>query len=298
MIDALVVTYNRIEKLKECITNLLSMNLSHIFVVNNNSTDGTQDYLDELSNKMARLIVFNLDSNVGGAGGFNYGLKKFYEESKSEYVWVMDDDTIPTSNALDIMQHEMNEIPSALRGFVTGDVIWTDGSLAKMNVPQPWKSKVNETTQNILRLRSASFVAILISRLAIKRVGFPISDFFIWGDDVEFTQRITKSGLYGIQTKKAKIIHKMKNNNNTNIINENDNILRIKRHYYDFRNRVYISKLDGMLAFFKTIVGRFIWAAKIIFSPNKYKLLKLRILISGTLSGIKFAPIIERVTDQ
>jgi len=46
-IDVVVVTYNRLGLLKECVDALLSQkdNLSNIFIFNNHSTDGTDKYL-------------------------------------------------------------------------------------------------------------------------------------------------------------------------------------------------------------------------------------------------------------
>ena len=48
-IISVIVTYNRINLLKECITAILSSTVvPDILVVNNASTDGTKEYLDEI----------------------------------------------------------------------------------------------------------------------------------------------------------------------------------------------------------------------------------------------------------
>ena len=45
-----IVTYNRLELLKECVQQVLSQTVpfSYICIVDNNSTDGTSKYLDQL----------------------------------------------------------------------------------------------------------------------------------------------------------------------------------------------------------------------------------------------------------
>ena len=46
-----IVTYNRLELLKECIQQVLSQTVpfSYICIVDNHSTDGTSEYLDQLA---------------------------------------------------------------------------------------------------------------------------------------------------------------------------------------------------------------------------------------------------------
>ena len=68
---AIVVTYNRLTLLRECLDALLK-NDCDILVVDNASTDGTkeavkQEYVD-------KVIYKNTGKNIGGAGGFNFGL--------------------------------------------------------------------------------------------------------------------------------------------------------------------------------------------------------------------------------
>ena len=46
-------------------------------------------------------------------------------------------------------------------------------------------------TPGYTKLRSCSFVSCLISGAAIRQVGLPVSEFFIWYDDVEYTMRIS-----------------------------------------------------------------------------------------------------------
>ena len=64
-IIAVVVTYNRKELLKKCIGKLRENNPSQIIVVNNDSTDGTAQWLETQTD----LMVIQQE-NLGGSGGF------------------------------------------------------------------------------------------------------------------------------------------------------------------------------------------------------------------------------------
>ncbi|MBI1933772.1 MAG: glycosyltransferase [Ignavibacteriales bacterium] len=74
-ICAVVVTYNRLKLLQECIEALKNqtIKLDEIIVVNNNSKDGTTEWLD----KQKDLTNIHQE-NLGGAGGFQNGMKEAY----------------------------------------------------------------------------------------------------------------------------------------------------------------------------------------------------------------------------
>ena len=83
---AVVVTYNRLSLLKKNIEALQKQKLKinmDILIIDNASTDGTGKYIKELKNK--KIQYFNTGKNIGGAGGFNYGIRKAVEE---KYKWI------------------------------------------------------------------------------------------------------------------------------------------------------------------------------------------------------------------
>ena len=75
-VAAVVVTYNRIDLLKQCVDALLKQNYPcDILLVNNNSVDGTEEWALELVNKFENIKYHNTGANLGGAGGFNFGMR-------------------------------------------------------------------------------------------------------------------------------------------------------------------------------------------------------------------------------
>ena len=91
---AVVVTCNRKAILKQCVEKLFLQTVScDVLVVDNASSDGTAEYLETLKREN-RVHVIKLSRNLGGAGGFNLGIRKAVEYGY-EYIWTMDDDTLP-----------------------------------------------------------------------------------------------------------------------------------------------------------------------------------------------------------
>ena len=97
-VAAVVVTYNRKELLRECIMALKnSSQPSDIYIIDNNSTDGTKDYIKDILDDAT--VYKKLKKNVGGAGGFSAGMNHVVKKGY-KYVWIMDDDTIVKEDTL------------------------------------------------------------------------------------------------------------------------------------------------------------------------------------------------------
>ena len=132
-VAAVVVTYNRRQLLNENLTCLLAQSRPvDIIVIDNASTDGTFESLGELIDS-GRINYYNTGSNLGGAGGFSFGIERAVELGY-DYVWVMDDDCMPRADALERLLAAGERLGNY--GFLCSKVLWKDGSVCTMNVPR------------------------------------------------------------------------------------------------------------------------------------------------------------------
>lgn len=149
-IVAVVVTYNRCELLKECIEALRSIEEKiDIMVVDNASTDNTSEIVSKYSND-SNFLYYNTGKNIGGAGGFNYGIKRAYKLGY-DYIWIMDDDTIVNEDTLQKLVDTANSVQDKF-GWLSSLALWTDGKECVMNyheVAMDW----NREKKNILNGR-------------------------------------------------------------------------------------------------------------------------------------------------
>ncbi|MCI8897871.1 MAG: glycosyltransferase, partial [Lachnospiraceae bacterium] len=186
---AVVVTYNRKDLLEKCIDRLRQQKNAacDIIIVDNASTDGTADMI-KCQYSVPEVIYMNTGANLGGAGGFQYGVKQAVLLGY-EYVWIMDDDTLPQETAL----YELFEADRELNGkwgFLSSVAYWTDGSICRMNIQKKNIFKhigEKEYHKKYSFVKMCSFVSLLVKAEVIREVGLPIGEYFIWTDDYEYT---------------------------------------------------------------------------------------------------------------
>lgn len=284
-VNAVVATCNRCELLKKSLQALQEQTyrLNKIIVINNASNDGTEEYLNSLSDD-DQFYIENRETNEGGAGGFYYGMKAAYELG-CDFVWIMDDDTICGVDSLEKMMESYEIIQDRNVGFLASNVLFKDSSPCFMNICSPdyvW----NEYADNgIIRVTHCSFVAMLIPSWVIKDIGYPIREYFIWGDDGEYSTRILRK-YEGYLCAKSKVYHYMNANVGVDIWNVEEN--RIDRFYYFYRNWMctHLMRSDYEAKKFERDTKDLI--AAIRKSNTSYKKKKIEVIKKGIHDGKKF----------
>lgn len=235
---ALVVAYNRAELLAECLDALhhQTHRPDHILVVDNASTDNSYTVATQHE---AHPVVVQLSRNTGGAGGFCAALALAHERfdlADDDVFWIMDDDTIPTPGALEALLRVYTDFPER-PAVLSSQVLWTDGSLHPMNThrERPFTSqslRVAAQSYHARVVRAASFVSVLCEVGAVRAQGLPVSSYFIWNDDLEYTARLLKDRV-GLHVFDSEVIHKTKA-----LASATD--APGDRFYYEVRNKLWM----------------------------------------------------------
>ena len=284
IIHAVVVTYNRLELLKCCLEKLFAQTygLNRIIVVNNASTDGTKEYL-KLISKDPRMVVINLKKNLGGAGGFYHGVKRAYELG-CDHIWLMDDDTMPEPNALEELIRGLDHIGAEKVGFLGSNVLYKDGSPCIMNISRAVKRWNDHFADGLVEVFHSSFVSMLIPSAVVEKVGLPIREYFIWGDDAEYSTRIIRAGYPGFMVSGSTVYHYMSENAGIDIFTASPE--RLDRFYYFYRNITTTDRLRGLRTFIPRLMYHAFIVLKILFSKTDHKLKKSAVVIKGTVAGM------------
>lgn len=300
-INCVVVTHNRLSLLKENLAALKkqTIRINKIFVINNSSSDGTTEYLDSLQEKDSQFHIIHSKENKGGAWGFYEGIKQG-TLSGCDYIWIMDDDTIPTSNALEELVKGFQLTNNV--GFVCSKVVWTDGREHKMNVPGFIKDSYNKpivyhnTQTKGLLCQSCSFVSVIFSTQVIYEVGLPIKEFFIWLDDMEYTNRIHNHNYKGLYIEKSVVVHKTTVNYGPQI--QNAPVEMAWKFYYHARNTAYMNRFrkKNIFSYYLSLLNKYRVYLHRINKRNDSKENKEKFKTAvkkGCKDGIRFYPHIE-----
>lgn len=289
---AVVVTYNRKELLKEAIIALMNQRYRdlQVLVIDNNSSDGTKEFISDLVDNI-KVFYMNTGKNLGGSGGFNYGIKEAMKMD-SDYIWIMDDDCIVKENALMELLKFAQSVNDDF-GYLSSYVEWKDGTPCKMNVQRSGlKSSITDFGANGQEIQLASFVSLFIRPQVVEEVGLPIKDFFIWGDDWEYTYRISKKyKCYYVAD--SVVTHKSTMNIGSDI--SRDDYEKLSRYFYAYRNERYFYRQAGFKGKVYHILKILLHIKRILFSKIDHKWKRLSTMFKGLKAGKKFNPEIEYV---
>lgn len=293
-VTAAVVTYNRLALLQECIDAIRRQTYKPdgLVVINNSSTDGTLEWL--ATQPDIRIVT---QPNGGASPGFIRGLQEGYAAG-ADWVWLMDDDTIPEPGALAalVAAMEATEKSGESFGFFCSQVLWTDGAVHQRNLtksntgfrgkqPAQWYRQ-----QGIEPVFTSTFVSLAISKEAIRRFGVPLRDFFIWYDDSEYTYRISKGGMPGGLVTASKVVHKTPDNIISNFFT--DSAGNLWKYRYGIRNELYVRKhYRSYGSYVRNVVRRFVvWPFIIIAKRKDHRWLFIKTAWRAAWEALWFKP--------
>lgn len=241
---AVTVTYNDFDYLKKALAALREQTipLAHIVVVDNNSSEENKSLLAAEQDSLVDVLW--LDDNIGGAGGFEAGMRYAHEKYNPDWYWLMDADAYPRQDCLELLLSHSKD--SEKIGILAPLIYGVDLQQYQLyHIKRVSKflyrdlilySSVDEIPAGTSLIEADAFVGPLVARRAIETVGYADGGLFIYGDDQEYTYRVTRK-LDMLLVKEAIINHRD--------VSAAGNQLPTTawwKEYYAFRNRILFIK--------------------------------------------------------
>lgn len=243
-IDIVVVTYNRLEKLKHALECYDSQTVlfRNLIVVNNCSTDGTSEFLDKWWRQPTAYhkVVINTKENLGGSGGFYVG-QKYALDHDADWVFLADDDAYADKDMIKnfvafLKIHECSKVAA-----VCAAVHQLDGNICtyhryysyiyKHHFLKLTPSKAIDYQSEYFEFDILSYVGPFVNCKALKSVGLVNPSYFIYCDDGEHSLRLKKYGIL-LCVPSIKITHE----GGAEERKSDNNIIYSWRDYYQNRN--------------------------------------------------------------
>jgi|SRR5690606_23536262 len=267
-VTVVTVTYgNRFKYLEEVVSSLLEQSIDKIFIVSNGSEINSLNQIKELANDNNKIALIDLEENTGSANGFCEGIE-YACDSGAEYLWLLDDDNKPQRESLKALKDEwarlINENTNdslALLSYRNDRKIYseainednprlmlgTNNSFLGFNLFDKVKSLFIKTKPNKIINRDKGIVAVapygglFFHRSLIAKIGLPDVNYYLYGDDYDFTYRITKNKGKIFLVKNSEIVDLEKS---FHLVKGN----RFNTRYFntDSKNRIFYSVRNGI----------------------------------------------------
>ena len=295
---AVIVTFNRLERLKKTIEITLAENPEGVLVVNNASTDGTAEWLCSFEDN--RLKVLDLPENKGGAGGFHAGFKWIVENTSAEWLVCYDDDAYPQTGALSAFER----LPITENvGGIAAAVYLPDGKIDEMNRPSinPFKNiktiiiaaiggrmgfHISDDcyrSKNNTVIEQSSFVGLFLRVSLVRDVwGYPDEKLFIYADDMIYTNQVSLSGYDIVFAPEVVFFHDC-----ITLVGQKDVYDPLWKVFYTYRNRLKLFRIMAGTMFWAVVLPKiFVWILNARYYENKKAYFKVSfIAILDGLSG-------------
>jgi len=233
---AVVLNWNGGE---DTLAALSSLDGIHTICVDNGSTDGSDDVVEE---RFPVVELLRLDTNLGFAGGNNAGIRLAFERG-ADWVLLLNNDAVAEPGLAAALDRAAAGRPDA--GLLACKILNEDGvgvqyAGASFNARFGYSGRVSTTGPDRLRdVGRADGAALVVSRAAVERAGLLDESLFLYVEDVEWSLRIRTAGFAVVFVPDARVRHKGSAATGGPVSTTN--------LYYDTRNTIAVSERYAQL---------------------------------------------------
>jgi len=235
----IICNFNKVDYLKGCLETLYKSNFENltydVIVVDNASNDGSPDFIKE---NYPQIILLENETNTGGSGGFDRGIR-YTMQKEYQYVVLLDNDILLEDNTILNLFKYIKENPkvgvvgSKICTMDNPDILQEMGSFIdfenRFNVYTPLKSHRDDNSlPETVVCDYVPACCMITSKEVLKKVGGFNVDHFIYWDDMDWCTRVKKAGYEIHSINNSRVFHKMGAANHTNTFGL----------YYFERNRI------------------------------------------------------------
>jgi GT2 family glycosyltransferase len=254
----IIVTYNAMKWAERCFTSLKQSSVPvHSIVIDNCSTDGTQEYIKA---NFPEVDFIQSEQNLGFGKANNIGIEKAYKEG-ADFFYLMNQDAWIYENSLEklLAIYNSSDIkdkigilsPMHLDGTEKRMDIFFERYLARnTHINRIFSDAFNNSLKDSYEIDFVNAAHWFLPRKTIEEVGGFNPYFFHYSEDYEYVQRISFFKKKIIVCPESKVVHDGRQDfNKTNHINA----LRVQREQrylnpaYDFNktilNKEFIPKI-------------------------------------------------------
>lgn len=225
-LSIIIVNWNTKKLLSNCLDSI-AKNIDGIskelFVVDNNSTDGSQIFIKE---NYSYVNLIENTENLGFSKANNIALRK----AVGKYLLLLNSDTVVEPSAISLMIDFLEKNPST--GMVGPKLLNSDGTIqpaCRRSIPNPKVAfyritglskllpgnkefaKYNLTfksSEELQEVEAISGACMMIKKKTMDEIGLLDEDFFMYGEDIDWCYRLGQKGWKIYYIPCARVIHR------------------------------------------------------------------------------------------
>jgi GT2 family glycosyltransferase len=258
----------------------LAAGAEELFIFDNGSQPKNAEALNQLVTQSKNTYLLRGEKNYGSAGGFKRALEWARRETTCNFIWILDDDNIPDPAALDALVnaykylrestanilvsyrmledqkanklvHKRELLDSVTNGVIIGKRVSLINKLFRKFRKSFKKGQIIINYPIVRRARS-SWGGLFFNKGVLDKIGYPNEEFYLYGDDFEFSDRLTDSGYNIFTIFNSRIIDVDIQLNSSGLFSKNQPEFKA---FYSLRNHVYLDYRGKLFSCFFIAIG-------------------------------------------
>jgi GT2 family glycosyltransferase len=299
-LSIIIVNFNSLTFIKRCIESIFLILENEGFkwevvVVDNNSSDGSIDYLKNLQSQFDNFYVVASSQNIGFAKASNIGAKS----SSGEFLFFLNPDTefietgiqqvldffnsknkmekigivgVKLLNPDNSIQYSCRSFPTLARQFYESYFLYRIFSRSKI-FGSYFLSCWNH--ENIRKVDWLSGAFMLVKKEVFERIGGFDENYFMYSEDTDICLRLSRAGFKNYYFSQYFIVHNDGAIASSNKALRNCQIWRSRRYYF-LKNYSLTHALLESYLFFLGVINRLLLFSLILVFKTKNKIYKER----------------------
>ncbi|RPI35992.1 MAG: glycosyltransferase family 2 protein [Nitrospiraceae bacterium] len=216
LVSIIILNWNGWRDTIACVESCRKLTWPNFFivVVDNGSTDGSEDYLRQ---KLKDVEIIQSGANLGFAGGNNVGIRRALD--RTEYVWLLNNDAVADPVALSRLVEAMEDRNDA--GIAGSKIyyhdeprkIWFAGGLwekGKLRLRQRGANRIDRGEfEEVSETGSVSGCSMLVRSAVIRNIGLMEECYFLYWEDTEWCARAQAKGYKVLFVPGSRVWHKV-----------------------------------------------------------------------------------------
>jgi GT2 family glycosyltransferase len=263
----IILNWNGLRDTLECLKSVYGLGYPNfeVIVVDNDSEGNPCEAINQRFPK-AKLIRNR--TNLGFAGGSNTGIRYAIKDCDTQYVWLLNNDTVVDTSALEHLvnvaetDESIGMVGSKIYFYNSDKTIWYAGGKVNwrngINHHIGWGEKDVGQYDSIREVESLTGCSMLVKKAVYEKIGLMDEKFFLYAEELESCLRAQKYGFKCMFAPLSIVHHKVgasTKDNWSSIFSyyNTRNILQIVRKHFPLPRRSF---------YILTIVASKIWSIR------------------------------------